>query len=78
MGNVLKFFLNAVKAIVLSPFYIVYFALYFIYAILNYLIGEIRLVFSGFRYGDKKENKYLKKVEKIINSSTNQNGGEAL
>ncbi|MDY2889261.1 MAG: hypothetical protein SOU19_06795 [Candidatus Caccosoma sp.] len=65
MGGVFKFFLNALKAIFLSPFYLVYFIAFLLLTIFNYLIGELRFIFSGFRYGTRKENKYIVKLEKI-------------
>lgn len=74
MGKALKFFLNAFKAIFLSPFYLIYFAIYLIATLINFLVGEVRVLISGFRYGSDLENKYqrvLKKRKQALN-----NGGE--
>ena len=71
MSGILKFFLNAIKAILLSPFYIVYFCLYLIISAFNHLLGELKILFTGFKYGNKDENKYNKQVRKLINK-----GGE--
>lgn len=71
MGNTLKFFLNAIKAIVFSPFYLVCYLLFLIVSLFNHLIGEIKVIFTGFKYGSKNENKYhneLKTIVKKINS----------
>lgn len=62
MSKILTFFLNALKAIFLSPFYIVYFLIYLLYTILFHFIGEIRILISGFKYGSKKDNKYEKEL----------------
>ena len=64
MSGVLKFFLNAIKAILLSPFYLVIFALYLINGFISFLFNEIIFVLSGFRFASKKENKYQKQVQK--------------
>lgn len=71
MGNTLKFFLNAIKAIVFSPFYLLYFFAFFSISLFNHLIGEIKVIFTGFKYGSKNENKYnneLKTIVRRINS----------
>lgn len=65
MNGIFKFFLNALKAIFLSPFYVIYFTAFLLLTIFNYLFGEIRFIFSGFNYGSRKENKYNKKLESI-------------
>ena len=62
MGGILKFFLNALKAIFLGPFYVAYFILFFVYGIINHFIGEIKVIFTGFRYGTKSENKYTRRL----------------
>ena len=72
MEGILKFFLNAFKAIIFSPFYIIYFVFAFLVGLINYLWGEIRVVFSGFRYGSKNENKYTIALRKI----SNEQGGD--
>lgn len=66
MGGILKFFLNAIKAIFIGPFYVVYFCVYLILSVLNHLSGELKVLFTGFRYGSKAENKYVKKSQYII------------
>ena len=66
MGGIFQFFLNALKAIFLGPFYVVYFAFYLVGSLINHLLGELKVLFSGFRYGHKQENKYTKKVQYII------------
>ena len=72
MEGILRFFLNAFKAILLSPFYIVYFVIVLLIGLFNHIIGEIRVLFSDFKYGSKNENKYRKMVEKKIRA---QGGG---
>ena len=74
MEKALKFFLKAFKAIIFSPFYIIYFALYLVINIVNYLIGEVRVIISGFRFGSDNENKYRRKIKRIVQSV--QNGGD--
>ena len=71
MSGILKFFLNAIKAILLSPFYIVYFCLYLIVSFFIHVVGEVKVLFSGFNYGSKEENKYTKQVKNLMNK-----GGE--
>ena len=66
MGGILKFFLNAIKAIFVGPFYVLYFCIYFVLALLNHLFGELKVLFSGFHYGSKNSNKYTKKIQYII------------
>ena len=68
MENVLKFFLNALKAIIFSPFYVVYFIVVLLIGFINYLVGEIKVVFTGFKYASKQENKYTKALRKVLNS----------
>ena len=70
MSGILKF-LNAIKAILLSPFYIVYFCLYLIVSFFIHVVGEVKVLFSGFKYGSKEENKYTKQVKNLMNK-----GGE--
>lgn len=65
MGGVFKFFLNALKAIFLSPFYLIYFIAFLLFTIFNYIFGELRFLFFGFRYGTRSENKYIKKLANI-------------
>ena len=72
MSGILKFFLNAIKAILLSPFYIVYFCFYLIISVINHFIGEIRVLLSGFKYGHKDENKYTKQVKNLMNKGGEQ------
>ena len=71
MSGILKFFLNAIKAILFSPFYIVYFCIYLIISLFNHLIGEVKVLFTGFKYGSNEENKYNKHIKNLINK-----GGE--
>ena len=79
MGNVLKFFLNALKAIFFSPFYICYFLIFFIIGIFNHIIGELRVLISGFRFASEKENKYSKKLlAKKRQIAAMKNGGDEL
>ncbi len=75
MENAFKFFLNAFKAIFFSPFYILYFLIYFMIAFINHFYGEIMVILTGFHYGNKKENKYRKKLHRVLISM--QNGGDA-
>ena len=63
MGGIFQFFLNALKAIFIGPFYIAYFLIYLIISAFNHLIGEFKVLFTGFRYGHKDENKYSKKLK---------------
>lgn len=60
MGEIFKFIKNAVKAILLSPYYLLVFVLFIICTIFNYLIGEIRSFFgiftaNGFSHLDDNE-----------------------
>lgn len=71
MGNTLKFFLNAIKAIVFSPFYVLYFVLFLIISLLNHIIGELKVLFTGFKYGNKQENKYNQELKKNIKEMNN-------
>lgn len=70
MNQVLSFFLNAIKAILLSPFYILYFLLVLVVGFINFVFGELRFLLSGFRYGKKDENKY----SKMLNDKLKQGG----
>ena len=63
MNNLFNFFLNAIKAILLSPFYILYFVVVLLIGLFNHLIGEVRILLSGFKYATDKENKYNKKLQ---------------
>lgn len=63
MGGILKFFLNAIKAIFIGPFYVIYFCFYLILAVLNHFAGELKVLFTGFHYGSKNHNKYTQKVQ---------------
>ena len=72
MNSALKFFLNALKAIFLSPFYLLVFVLTLLYAIINYIVGIFRWIFSGFTYGSRKTNKYLIELEKVAKEGANQ------
>lgn len=72
MSGILKFFLNALKAILLSPFYLIYFCLYLIISLFNHFLGEIKVLFTGFKYGNKDENKYSKQVKNLINKGGEQ------
>jgi len=69
MGNTLKFFLNAFKAIIFSPFYILYFVVFLFISLINHFIGEVKVLISGFKYGSKNENKYTKELRKIIKNA---------
>lgn len=62
MDGVFKFFINALKAIILSPFYIVCFCFALIHGLLNHFIGETRVLFSGFKFASKQENSYTKQL----------------
>ena len=75
MNNLFNFFLNAIKAILFSPFYILYFVVVLLIGLFNHLIGEVRILLSGFKYATDKENKYTKKLQQIKES---RNGGEQL
>ena len=66
MSGIFQFFLNALKAIFLGPFYIVYFIFYFVGSLINHLLGELKVLFTGFKYGHKEENKYTKKLKIMI------------
>lgn len=66
MSGILKFFLNALKAIFIGPFYLVYFCIYLALSALNHMAGELKVLFTGFHYGSKANNKYTKKVQYII------------
>lgn len=59
ISAVLKFFINAIKALFLSPFYLAYFVIFLVYSLLNFLFGLIKWAISGFSYGGQKENKYF-------------------
>ncbi len=76
MEGAFKFFINALKAILFSPFYILYFLFYFVIALINHLWGELMVLLTGFTYGSKKENKYRKKLQKKMISVNN--GGDTL
>lgn len=65
MSKILTFFLNALKAIFLSPFYLIYFILYLLYTLFAHLFGEICVLFSGFKFGNKKYNKYEQELNKL-------------
>ena len=65
MRAIFKFVLNALKAIFLSPFYIIYFLAFLLLTLFNYIVGEILFICSGFNYGSRKENKYNRKLEGI-------------
>ena len=67
MEKALKFFLKAFKAIIFSPFYIIYFALYLVINIVNYLIGEVRVIISGFRFGSDNEINIAAKLKELYN-----------
>ena len=75
MNNLFNFFLNAIKAILLSPFYVLCFVVALIVGLFNHLIGEVRILFSGFKYGTDKENKYKAKLKQHLES---RNGGGQL
>lgn len=66
MEGILRFFLNAIKAILFSPFYIAYFIIVLLIGLINYLVGEVKVIFTGFKYGSKKENKYKKALDKKL------------
>ena len=66
MSGIFQFFLNALKAIFIGPFYVVYFAIYLIGSVINHILGEIKILFTGFRYGHKDENKYSKRLKYLI------------
>ena len=72
MSGILKFFLNALKAILLSPFYLIYFRIYLIIGAFNHIIGEFKVLFTGFKYGNKDENKYSKQVKNLMNKGGEQ------
>lgn len=58
MGELFKFFKNAVKALLLSPYYIVMFAFILLKTLLLYVYGEfmaLKHAFKKFKY-DKKED----------------------
>lgn len=74
MDGTLKFFLNAFKAILLSPFYLAAFAAFLLYSLITHLVGEIKVLFTGFKYGTKNENKYTKELNYKIKL---QNGGDS-
>lgn len=75
MNSMFTFFLNALKAIIFSPFYLLYFLFVLLIGLFNHIIGEVKVLFSGFKYGSEKENKYTKKLKQEIQ---NRNGGEQL
>lgn len=62
MEKIFTFFVNAVKAIIFSPFYLLYLAIYLVISLFNHVFGEIKVLFTGFKYGSKKENKYHRTV----------------
>lgn len=64
IGSVLKFFLNALKALFLSPFYVGYFLVFLVYSLFNFIFGSIAWLASGFSYGSVKENKYVEELNK--------------
>lgn len=68
MNNIFSFFLNALKAIIFSPFYLIFFLLCFILTLINHIVSELCVLFSGFKYGSKKENKYTQLLNKIKSS----------
>lgn len=67
MDGVLKFFINAIKAILLSPVYIICFCATLIVGLINHIICEVRVLFSGFKFSTEKENKYTALLEKKLN-----------
>lgn len=67
MDGILKFFVNAIKAILLSPIYIICFCAALIGGFINHLICEVRVLFSGFKFSTEKENKYTNKLENKLN-----------
>ena len=75
MDGVFKFFINAIKAIIFSPIYIIYFCFVLIIGLFNHVFGEFRILFSGFKYCTKQENKYTTALEnkmKLINQGGNK------
>lgn len=69
MSGILKFFLNAIKAIFLGPFYIAYFCIYVVISAINHVFGEFKVLLTGFKYGQKNNNKYTKNVNRLIRKS---------
>ena len=69
MSGILQFFLNAFKAIIFGPFYVLYFCLHLIVAIINHILGEFKVLFTGFKYANKDSNKYSKKVNYLMRKS---------
>ena len=72
MSGILTFFLNALKAILLGPFYILYFCIYLIVCLINHIFGELKVLFTGFKYATKKSNKYTKQVSELMNKGGGQ------
>lgn len=72
MNQAFSFFLNAIKTILLSPFYLIYFVLTFLIGAINYVFGEVFFLLSGFKYGKKSENKYNKKLNEKLNKGGDQ------
>ena len=77
ISAVLRFFLNAIKALFLSPFYILYFVVFLIYSLLNFIFGGIVWIISGFSYGSVKENKYVEELNKKKATMASAKGREA-
>ena len=69
MSGILKFFLNAIKAILLGPFYIAYFCIYVVISAINHAFGELKVLLTGFKYAQKNNNKYTKQVNKLLRKS---------
>ena len=57
MNIMFTFFLNALKAIIFSPFYLLYFLFVLLIGLFNHIIGEVIVLFSGFKYGSEKDAK---------------------
>lgn len=67
MMELFKFFKNALKAIFLSPYYILFYIISLIATIYMYIYGEITsiiLFFGGSGYHQEKFNEYDKKLKK--------------
>ena len=73
MESIFKFFMNAIKAIIFSPLYIIIFIATLIHGMLNHFICEIRVLFSGFKFASKNENIYTKLLEEKL-KKINQGG----
>jgi len=71
IDGILRFFLNALKAILLSPFYLAFFAIYLVVNVFVFIFGTLKTIFTGFKYGTKKENKYEKKLREVARSYNN-------